>query len=116
MSDAYAKYLAKNAMEDALRAFLVDDLGIDDLGARTIAAEVMFSDWLARVRREAKVEALREAAGFTIEISFRFDTLADVRDWLRARADRLDAEAGEPKRRSFDDGDPTPARDLGWDA
>ena len=93
---------------------IADDLcfetgGIDEPHTNGCAQEAVAKAWLAQVKREAKVEALREAArafeAATINIQIfgnspeaelvRVDNAARARfvESLRARADRM--EAGE---------------------
>lgn len=59
-------------------------------------AQDAFDRWLAQVRREAKVDALREARDQVFASSFwadGSDNYADrVRGWLSRRADQLEQE------------------------
>lgn len=49
---------------------------------------------VAEAERRGAVRALREASYFSTPVDVVFRDLADVRDWLRDRADRLAEDAG----------------------
>ena len=67
-----------------------------DTGLSLEEGEALFDTWLAQVQREAKVQALREAAQDSQmgPVSYGWSA-SGIAGWLRARAEQIEGGAGE---------------------
>jgi hypothetical protein len=64
---------------------------------KALSSTTSSAEWLERKLAEAKQEALNDAAGEIEERTADWEEGSQIGEWLRARADALDPQAGEPK-------------------